>query len=516
MLIDTQYISSKKKLACSYIDKEGTIKFKYYDWDVPFKIETCDPRDKDVDPLYKSWDGQSIKKVQANHPDRYAVYEFIDALPQKEQEELFEYNEPNVYFLDIETEILDGFPSAEEAENRVLSISIVHGNKIVLTGLEEMSQEVQKRIIDNTNKYFKEYGVEYTLQYIKFNDEFDMLYTFFEKMVPKMALLTGWNFISYDWVYLVNRCRKIQKEINGKIFKIDPAVSSPTKTLDKVWLSNEEVPRHRMIFDYMQLYAALDTSVKIKESNSLDFVSQNVLGLTKIKNRYDENPKTELLGKNVIGSLKQLYENDFETFMYYNCVDSVLVKKIHDKMNYISILYAISSLSRIKLSDVFNTNAGSLASLAITEGVLRGRFREMENIILFKDQNKKSTGSGIAGGWVKEPKRGMNKWVMIYDFASLYPSTQIQFYIAPENYVGKQLPNEMEYAMNEFGKKVLIDKEKMVVCTNGTVFLKRESPTICMLKDVYSDRKKNKKIMMEKKKELDIIKKEIEQLEKEL
>ena len=111
-----------------------------------------------------------------------------------------------------------------------------------------------------------------------------------------------------------------------------------------------------------------------------------------------------------------------------------------------------------------------------------------------------------------EPKTGMNQWVVTYDFASLYPHCQKQWYIAPENFVGLQNPNNKEYCDNG----VKIDKSKHVVCVNGVVFQKRDSPTIQMLKDVYSDRKKNKKIMMKKKDELKLVLDEIKKLESEL
>jgi hypothetical protein len=54
------------------------------------------------------------------------------------------------------------------------------------------------------------------------------------------------------------------------------------------------------------------------------------------------------------------------------------------------------------------------------------------------------------------------------------------------------------------------------VCVNGVVFEKRYSPTLKMLDDVYADRKKNKKIMMQKKEEYKAVMDEIKQLELEL
>jgi len=508
LLVETQYLSSTKKLVVSYVDKSGDIKLKYYSWENPMKYVTCDDTDQQKHPDFKSWDGKHVKQIDVTHPDRYAVYEFLDSLPEHEKEEIFAFNLPKIFFIDIETEIVDGFPEAadikdangnlvkEGASTKVLSISIVYDDKIILLGLKEMPQDMQDRIITNTNKYFEKFGTEYKFKYIQYDDEFDMLYSFFEKMIPKMPILTGWNFLNYDWVYLVNRSRKLSKWVNDKEWKINPAVSSPMKRLNKVWATEVEVPAHRMVFDYMQLYEICDTSIKVKESSSLDFVANKLVGVEKIK--YN-------------GSLQKLYEEDFETFMYYNAVDSVLVQKIHDARNYISIIYAISSLSRIKIIDVISQMNNALGSLAITEGVLRNRFREMDNIVLFKDDKDNSGEATIAGGWVKDPIVGMNRWVVVYDFASLYPTTQRQFFIAPENFIGVQDPNNKGFCDN--GRPI---EENHVVCVNGVVFDKRLSPTLRMLEDVYADRKYNKKLMMNKKEELKAVTERIKQLELEL
>lgn len=508
MLVETQYLSNSKKLVVSYVDKSGEIKLKYYNWDNPMKYVACEDTDPQKHPEFRSWDGKSVKQIDVNQPDRYAIYEFLDGLPESEKNEIFEFNLPKIYFIDIETEIVDGFPEAadvkdqdgnvtkEGASTQVLSISIVYDDKIILLGLKDMPDDMQERITTNTNKYFEKFGTEYKFKYIKYDDEFDMLYAFFYKMIPKMPILTGWNFLQYDWLYLVNRSRKISKWANGKEYKIDPAVSSLTKRLNKIWSTEFEVPAHRMIFDYMQLYEICDTSIKVKESSSLDFVANKLVGVEKIK--YN-------------GSLQKLYEDDFETFMYYNAVDSVLVQKIHEARNYISIIYAISSLAQIRIIDVVSQMNNALGSLAITEGVLRNRFRKMDNIVLFRDE-RGDADSTIAGGWVKDPVVGMNQWCVTYDFASLYPTTQRQFFIAPETFIGLQDEKDKSKCTN--GRP--IDPDKHVLCVNGVVFEKRISPTLNMLEDVYADRKKAKKVMMDKKEDLKRIMDEIKQLEAEI
>lgn len=570
MLIDTQYKGDK--LIISYVDKKGSIKLKYYNWDTPMKYVVCEDNDPLRHKKFKSWDGKSVKQIPVAYPDRYAIYEFLDSLPQEEQDEIFEFNTPNMYFIDIETRIVDGFPEAEDildkegnivkegAATEVLAISVVYDDKIFLLGLEDMSDVMKERITQRTNEYFKPLGdnIEYKFKYIKYDSEFDMLYFFFNNMVPKMPLMTGWNFLNYDWLFLVNRARKLVKYDNGKEYRINPSISSPTRKLNKKWGAKYEEPSHRMIFDYMQLYEIADTSIKVKESSSLDFVSGKLIGVNKIKyvnsifklnnslsikgyqfkkddilrpdlnvdeityymyhdlSRIDlTKDEFEKIRNNFreinVSDLQSLYDNDFEIYMYYNCVDSVLVQKIHQTRDYISIIFAISSLARIKITDVVSQMNGALASLAITEGVLRNRFRDLENIVLFKDDTREKDSSTIAGGWVKEPLTGMNKWVVCYDFASLYPTTQRQFFIAPENFIGLQSKNDKTKCSN--GKDITSD---MVVCVNGAVFLKRRSPTIKMLEDVYADRKVNKKKMFVAMDELDETEKEIKRLEKML
>jgi DNA polymerase elongation subunit (family B) len=565
MLVDTQYLKNTKKLVVSYVDKQGDIKLKYFNWDNPMKYEKCDERDPQKHPIYKSWDGFNVKQVEVNYPDRYSIYEFIDSLPDSEKEEIFEFNLPKIYFIDIETEIVEGFPEAadvldndgnlvkEGASTKVLSISIVYDDKIILLGLKDLSNHEQERIALNTNSYFKKFNTSYSFRYVKYDDEFDMLFAFFNKMVPKMPVLTGWNFLNYDWTFLVNRSRKVKKFINGKEYSIDPRVSSPTKKFSKKWGTSFEEPMHRMIFDYMQLYEIADTSIKVKESSSLDFVSKKLVGVDKIKYvnsifklksdysikgyQFKEGDICRKEGDKFyisyelekiiitaeefelhksafdeinVSNLQKLYEEDFEIYMYYNAVDSVLVQKIHEARNYVSIIYAISSLAKIRIVDVVSQMNNALGSLAITEGVLRNRFREQENIVLFKGE-KGNEESSIAGGWVKDPVVGLNQWVVCYDFASLYPTTQRQFFISPENFIGLQDTNDKSKCTN--GRLI---EDNQVVCINGSVFEKRLSPTLRMLEDVYADRKKNKKIMMQKKEELNDILEEIKGLESDI
>ena len=98
MLLDFEY--RKKKLIISYI-KNGNIKLKYYDWSNPTKFVVCDYNDTHRDGKFVTWDGKSVKKIYTTRPDRTSIYYFLDSLPEDEREEIFKYDEPNIFFVDI-------------------------------------------------------------------------------------------------------------------------------------------------------------------------------------------------------------------------------------------------------------------------------------------------------------------------------------------------------------------------------------------------------------------------------
>jgi DNA polymerase elongation subunit (family B) len=503
MIVDYEY--KNQNLILSYIGDDGNIKLNYYKWQNPTKFITCDDDDPQKDGTYVTWDGQSVKEIYTRNPNRYSIYDFLDKLPQKEQDKIFQYKEPNIFFVDIENEILDKKPEPHLAESAIQSISIVYNDKVMVMGVNELSEIQIKSINDDINNYFEKFGVKYKFKFLKYRNEHDLVFNFFNKYVPKMAVITGWNFLNYDWVFLVNRARRLG---------IEPNVASFTKKLVPSFDNNIfwEMPAHRLIVDYMELYAKWDTSIKVKESQSLDFVSENVLGVKKV---------------NYEGNLKILHNTDYKKFIYYNAVDSILVQRIHEKMRYIDVLYGIATLSKIKVVDAYNT-------LPVTEGILRKKLKEQKNIVLCKRDITET--EGIDGGWVKNPHVGMAQWTCCYDFASLYPTTMRQFNISADSYKGftdrKTIRSRKNQLTKHFEKykdfekdekefsifnnhKIEIDKEDIVLL-NGAVFKNEMGVVNQVMGEIYGDRKSYKKKMFRAHNDMEEFKKEMEQIEKEL
>jgi DNA polymerase elongation subunit (family B) len=491
MLVDYEY--KNQNLILSYIDKSGSIKLKYKNWSRPTKFIKTGDDDKEKSGQYVTWDGSSVKEIYTKYPNRYSVYDFIDNLPEDEKEEIYGYSEPDIYFIDIENQILEaGKPQPHLAEGEIQTISIVNKNKVLVVGTETLTTNQIESIESDINNHFKKFETDYKFKYVQYKNEYDLLFNFFNKLIPKMPVMTGWNFIQYDWVYLVSRARKIG---------IDPEVASFTKKLNtpfnfnsKVQQDYSEMPAHRVIVDYMELFAKWDQSIKVKESLSLDFASEKILGKEIKKINYD-------------GDLKRLHREDYKKFVFYNAVDSCLVQRIHIKMKYVDILYGMAVLGKIKIKDAIST-------LALTEGILREKLRDQKNIVLVRDEQSDEfidvSAASIKGGWVKEPVRGMATNTVCFDFSSLYPTTMRQFNISADSYKGQKVKGK-NYALFN-GHQVEIEPTD-IVTLNDSVFKNEQGVVTQVMGEVYFDRKKWKKVMMQKHEELELLKDELKKLE---
>lgn len=453
MLLDIE--QTDKELIVSYYDTEGKVAFKRYPVNKFENWVVTEQTDRWKDQRFTNWDGRPIKRSISRSFNKFSLLYFMDSLPQKDQDEIFEFNMPRTYFVDIETEIVDGFPKPEEAKSRILSFSIITPErKAIVLGLEDMSSEQIKKIEDDTNNHFKDYDQDWEFSYYKFKDEYNMLYTFLHKFLPKFPMMTGWNFINYDWQYIVNRCKRLQIDLT------DVAI---TGSLDK----NDSRPLHMGILDYMQLYDKYDRSVAVKESNTLDFVSSAVLDVAKIK---------------YTGGLQELYENNFQKYIYYNVVDSCLVYYIDQKLRSMEVLLTLATITRMPLYK-------AASPVAVTEALIARKLIEQNKKIgtEWNKEDAKKDGK-YEGAFVKQPIVGYYSGVSAFDFASLYPSIMRQFNISPDAFI--EIVPESKIAERR-------KDENVIVCENGVVYQKEDSILKKILSDLYSQRKQYKRTSYE-------------------
>jgi DNA polymerase elongation subunit (family B) len=449
MLLDIE--QRENEVIVSYYNREGKVDFKRYPISQFENWVVTDEKDRYKHPEILNWDGRPVKKNRSRSYNKFSLIYFMDNLPEKDREEIFEFNVPRTYFVDIETEIVDGFPKPEEAKSRILTFSIITPErKAIVLGLDDLSADQIASIEKDTNDHFEGYDQDWEFSYYKFKNEYDMLYNFLHKFLPKFPMMTGWNFINYDWQYIVNRCKHLQ---------IDLTEVAITGSLDR----NDSRPLHMGILDYMQLYDKYDRSVKVKESNTLDYVSGQVLNVKKIKYQ---------------GGLQDLYENDFKKYVFYNVVDSILVYYIDEKLKSMEVLLTLSTITRMPLYK-------AASPVAMTEALIaRKLVAQNKRVGVEYDKEDSKKDGKYAGAFVKEPISGYYSGVSAFDFASLYPSIMRQFNISPDSYV-EMVPTTQ---INSRRKD-----ESVIVCENGVVYEKEDSILKKILSDLYSQRKQYKK-----------------------
>lgn len=406
MLLDID--QEERQLFISYYDENGETKIVSYALDTISNWHVCSDDDRRRSLEYMNWDGRPVKKGFAKKLNKYSIIEFLESLPKEETDAIFADYCPKTYFVDIEVEVIDGFPAPEIAENRVTTICIVTpDNFAIVLATKELDYEKQKGIQSNINEHFKDLGNTYNFVYKTFKSEYDMLSTFFVSYMKKFPMVSGWNFVAYDWKYLINRARKIN---------IDPRISSPVGKLT----GRNDFPVHVGVIDYMELYRKWDKTIDVKENFTLDAAGDAVLGIRKVKYQ---------------GSLQDMYEKDYDRYVFYNVIDTALVQLIHNKIRTLEIMLTLTNICKMSLYK-------ASSPVAITEGLI---CREMlkQNKVMGTDWNASTGGKSTqyVGAYVKSPILGMHQAVACFDFASLYPSIMRQMNISPDSFIKKIDPD---------------------------------------------------------------------------
>lgn len=141
----------------------------------------------------------------------------------------------------------------------------------------------------------------------------------------------------------------------------------------------------------------------------------------------------------------------------------------------------------------------SLSPVWSTEIMMLRKFLERKQV--FTSEKKDEVHVKFAGGYVKEPIKGLHGWIACYDFASLYPNTMVQWGISPEVYKGKNLVNaDPNWVKTASGAFFGTDEENPILRT--------------IIKDLYSRRRQTKDKMLKLEKEIDKLKKILEKEEK--
>jgi DNA polymerase elongation subunit (family B) len=311
-------------------------------------------------------------------------------------------------FFDIEVDFdpVRGFSPVSDPFNKITAISVYLDwmEKLVTLAIPpkglswETAEEIANRFEDT---------------YL-FQREEDMIDTFLN-LIEDADIVSGWNSEGYDIPYTIGRITRIMSKDDtrrmclwGQLPKMREfeRFGATQFTYDLVG---------RVHMDYMQLY--IKYTYEERHSYSLDAIGE--YELDERKTAYE-------------GTLDQLYNKDFETFIEYNRQDTRLLAKLDKKLRFLDLANTIAHDNTVLLQT-------TMGAVATTEQAIINEAHGKGLVV----PNRKSRDDGntqAAGAYVAHPKVGMHDYIGAIDINSLYPSAIRALNMGPETIVGQLRP----------------------------------------------------------------------------
>ena len=414
MILDYAYNKVKRVLSVSYIKDNGMKDIMNFNVD-RFKTFYSTP-----DGEYMNWDGSRCGVKWTDKPDKFDLKTYMEELDPKYKEKLQGKVSPKLYTWDIEV-VSDEFPKPEEAKYPIVTISVCSPDcNVIILGTRDLGEGGQEYLDrhfgDYISKldYYKKLGLPTpTIKYIKFDREKDMLIYFLKNVVAKVPVLAGWNSMLFDWQYVQNRIKGYYPDINLSNASCNWSMDYKNYTDmvgNKIRLS---IPNHTVLLDMMEVIESDYVVMPVKESMSLDYIAYESLGVNKIQ--YE-------------GTLTDLYYEDYQKYVFYNAIDSVLVQLIDKRFKTLQNIYTQALYCREKIGLTFS-------KIAVSEALVFNYFYD-NGIKVIPERKHDVERGNLVGAYVRTPTPGKHKYVCCNDFASLYPSTIITCNLSFENFVG--------------------------------------------------------------------------------
>lgn len=328
----------------------------------------------------------------------------------------------NVAFFDIETSFDKerGWSDAADANNYITSIS-VHLQWI---------DEIICLAIPPETLTFDEAQVIADLvgNVVLFRSEADMLNAFMD-IIEDADALSGWNSEAYDIPYIVNRIKKVlgRHEASRLCLWDQQPKARDYERGGKTQVTYDLLGRVHV--DYLQLYKKYN--YEERHSYALNAIAEIELGETKVQ--YD-------------GTLDELYNDDFQTFLEYNIQDTRLLDRLDKKLKFIDLANTIAHDNCVLIQT-------TMGAVAVTDQAVLMEAHGRGLICPDKKRDKEEEDNRAAGGWVATPKKGMHQWVGSVDLNSLYPSTIRALNMSPETIVGQVRLDRTNTEIAEFEAK---------------------------------------------------------------
>ena len=420
------------------------------------------------------WNNKDVENFEIWGTDNH-IFQYIQDEFQVDE---WVFDQINIGVIDIECQSEGGFPDIETAPAPITTITLKNSKNSYYIAWGLTDYDPQKSILTDIH-----------IKYIQCENEIDLLLKFLEYWRNNFPdVITGWNSKFFDIPYLHSRLLRVfgedykndlspwrieivsEQDLGGKLYKVVELLGIQS-------------------IDYLLLFKKLAYTYGTQESYSLDYISNVVLGESKLHH----------------GNLAKLYEENPQLFQDYNIRDVQLVNKIEEKVGLLYLAIMIAYRSGVNFSD-------SLKSVPLWDAILNRESRKIG--IIEKQKTRHKSHDTIIGAYVKEPKKGIYDWVCSFDLNSLYPHLLVQYNMSPETIINQTVD----------GAKIddLLDKkpydipEGTCMTARGNLFSTKKKGFIPeIIEKYYADRSKIKKEMLKYEQILENVKMELENLSNE-
>ncbi len=246
---------------------------------------------------------------------------------------------------------------------------------------------------------------------ILFDTEEELLEAFLD-LIDDVDVLSGWNSEGFDIPYLVNRITLVLSKSHTRKFCLWGKFPKNKKVTTYGKVNNTYEIQGRVHLDYLLLYQKY--TYHEMHSYSLDAIGEYELGEHKVA--YE-------------GTLDQLYNQDFETFIEYNRQDVDLLVDLNEKLQFIDLANVLAHSNLVLLQ----TTMGAVAQ---TDQAIVNEAHSRGLIVPDKDRTKEKP-LPAAGAYVATPVKGVHSWIGSIDLNSLYPSILRSCNMSTETIVGQ-------------------------------------------------------------------------------
>ena len=253
--------------------------------------------------------------------------------------------------------------------------------------------------------------------------ERQMLLTFLD-LIEDADIHSGWNSEGYDVPYTVNRMQRVLSKDDTRRFCLWGQLPKKREYEKFGKMSETYDFVGRVHLDSLELYRKY--TYEERHTYRLDAIGEMEVG--EKKTVYE-------------GTLDQLYNNDFETFIEYNRQDVALLDKLDKKLRFIDLSNELAHANTVLLQT-------TMGAVAVTEQAIineaHHRGLQVPNRPKRDDENTQA-----AGAYVAFPKKGLHKYIGSMDLNSLYPSVIRALNMAPETIVGQIRPEISDARVHE-------------------------------------------------------------------